>query len=121
MHLKKADHVIIYNIEHRNGETCFVGTIHECMKYLNIDNPTIIYSHMSRFPAGGYLKKLYKVTFSHYEPIEEKVCRRCGKLKPINQFPLVRRKGKPSLHPNFCKVCFREKDIEYRRRVKRYE
>lgn len=44
----------------------------------------------------------------------EKLCRRCGEIKPLSQFH--RSKGARDGRQIYCKECMRQKALDYRRR-----
>lgn len=101
MRLKQALFNHIYALYNRDDEILFVGTSKECIDYIGCTR-NAFYVAIS---SGQYCARQYKVFYVGLEPVEYKKCTKCGKVKPIKDFYIIRKKSGKKIVESWCKTC----------------
>mgnify|MGYP000155223378 CR=1 FL=1 len=98
---KNANTINIYSLYNKNEEICFVGTKQECCEYMGCTTNAFLTSYSRR----TYCVRKYLIYFVEAEPIKEKRCSKCGKVKPIEQFGRRRNRNGTWIPVAICKEC----------------
>lgn len=91
------DMYAVYNLDE---ELIFVGTAKQCSDFIDCAVGTI-WTAMFRGARIKYKYKIYKLDEKEYITSETKLCSKCGKEKPLDDFPIKRK-----VHICMCRDCY---------------
>ena len=98
----------VYDID--DGEVCvFCGSSKECSKFLNMGENAII-KGVSK-TNNNYIPHSYSnyvVKKTKYE-LDYQECEICGRILPIENFPLTKNMSGNPMRRNVCNDCYRKK------------
>lgn len=107
-----ADTLYIYSVYDLNEELVMTGPLDDVIEYLGLTRRKSFFetaskwkkSHKQDTTQGMKLKKHY-VYFEGTEKITEKKCIKCGKVKPLSEFPMRTSSSGEVVTRNLCKRC----------------